>query len=165
LLIMHPARRVKVGPTNSGDEQTRPGTTRHRVTEPEAEPVRQCHRSRVARQDYKLFRVASFTSFMTVSTPFSMNRHLHPSNTSPTDRFRSLDRALAAKYVQLVIAHRRRVAAARSHGGEIMRPRCVPSFLSLRCPLTFLPAWKYAMNLNPASSVLHLSCQASRKRR
>jgi len=52
-----------------------------------------------------------------------MNRHLHPSNTSPTDRFRSLDRALAAKYVQLVIAHRRRVAAAQSQGGEIMRPR------------------------------------------
>src|SRR6267154_1022139 len=61
---------------------------------------------------------------MTLNTHFTMNRHLRPSNTSPTDRFRSLDRTLAAKYVQLVIAHRRRVAAAQSHG-EIMRPRCV----------------------------------------
>jgi HSP20 family protein len=59
-----------------------------------------------------------------------MNRHLHLSNASATDRFRSLDRALAAKYVQLVMAHRRRVAAAQSHGGDMMRPRCVPSFLS-----------------------------------
>jgi HSP20 family protein len=60
----------------------------------------------------------------------AMNKHLHPSNTSHTDRFRSLDRALAAKYVQLVMAHRRRIAAAQSHGGELMRPRCVRSFLS-----------------------------------
>ncbi|KAI0284549.1 hypothetical protein BGY98DRAFT_910655 [Russula aff. rugulosa BPL654] len=52
-----------------------------------------------------------------------MNRHLHLSNASATDRFRSLDRALAAKYVQLVMAHRRRVAAAQSHGGDMMRPR------------------------------------------
>ena len=69
---------------------------------------------------------------MTVSTP-SMNRY--PSNTSPADHFRSLDRALAAKYVHLVMAHRRRVAAAQSHGGEIMRPRCVFSFFfSLSSP-------------------------------
>jgi HSP20 family protein len=78
-------------------------------------------------------------TFMTLSTPFSM---IHPSsNTSPAHPFRSLDRALAAKYVRLVLAHRRRVAAAHSHGGEIMRPRCVPSFLS-PSTLTFL---------NPAS--------------
>ncbi len=76
---------------------------------------------------------------MTVITPFPMNRH--PSNTPTAHPFRSLDRTLAAKYVQLVLAHRRRVAAAHSHGGETMRPRCVPSFLSLST-LTFL---------NPAS--------------
>lgn len=76
---------------------------------------------------------------MTVSTLFSMNRHLHPSNsntshTSHADRFRSLDRALAAKYVQLVMAHRRRVAGAQSQGGRMMRPRCVPRFPSLFSP-------------------------------
>jgi hypothetical protein len=65
--------------------------------------------------------------FMTVTIP-SMNRHVHPSNTSPSDHYRSLDRALAAKYVQLVLAHRRRVVAAQSGGA--MRPRCVLTFLS-----------------------------------
>lgn len=78
---------------------------------------------------------------MTVNTPFSMNRHLHLSNTPTAARFRSLDRALAAKYVQLVMAHRRRVAAAQSQGGAIMRPRCVPSFMSLRFRFPpYLPA-------------------------
>ena len=65
-------------------------------------------------------------------TTTTMNRHLHPSNTSSADRYRSLDRALAAKYVQLILAHRRRVAAAQS--GEVMRPRCVLKFLSPRFP-------------------------------
>jgi len=46
----------------------------------------------------------------------------HPSNTSPANHFCSLDRALAAKYIHLVMAHHRRVAAAQSHGGEIMCP-------------------------------------------
>jgi len=39
------------------------------------------------------------------------------------DRYRSLDRAFAAKYVQLVLAHRRRVAAVQGASGETMRPR------------------------------------------
>lgn len=78
--------------------------------------------------DYKLLRVPSpVFPFMTLNTHFTMNRHLHPSNTSHTDRFRSLDRVLAAKYVQLVMAHRRRV---QSQAGDMMRPRCVLSFVS-----------------------------------
>lgn len=63
-------------------------------------------------------------------TSYSMNRHIHHSNTSSADRYRSLDRAFAAKYVQLVLAHRRRVAAAQ--GGETMRPRYAFTFI---CPL------------------------------
>jgi len=54
-----------------------------------------------------------------------MNNYPHPSKTSHTDRHRSLERALAYKYIQLVLAHRRRVAAVQ--GGvsfsEVMRPR------------------------------------------
>jgi len=54
-----------------------------------------------------------------------MNKSLHPSKASPADRYRSLDRALAARYVQLVLAHRRRVAAAQTGMSlpEAMRPR------------------------------------------
>ena len=48
------------------------------------------------------------------------------------DRYRSLDRAFAVKYVQLVLAHRRRVAAAQ--GGETMRPRYAFTFLCLPFP-------------------------------
>jgi len=63
-----------------------------------------------------------------------MNKPLHPSKTSPVDRYRSLDRALAAKYVQLVLAHRRRVAAVQSGMSlpEAMRPRCVLTYLTRR---------------------------------
>jgi hypothetical protein len=61
-----------------------------------------------------------------------MSKPLHPSKASPADRYRSLDRALAAKYVQLVLAHRRRVAAAQSGISlpEAMRPRCVLTSLT-----------------------------------
>jgi HSP20 family protein len=61
---------------------------------------------------------------MTVKTPSAMNNHIHP-KASRTDRYRSLEHALASKYVQLVLARRRRVAAVQ--GGvslpEAMRPR------------------------------------------
>lgn len=135
---MHPTRKVKVE-TNSGDDESfdRPGPELESPST--AEAVQACPkprtdpRSRLGPSHYKLFRDPSFP-FMTVNTPISMNRHLHPSNTSTAARFRSLDRALAEKYVQLVMAHRRRVAAAQSHGGAIMRPRCVPSFLYLHFP-------------------------------
>lgn len=54
-----------------------------------------------------------------------MNKHIHPSKTSHADRYRSLERAFANKYIQLVLAHRRRLAA--DQGGmslpEVMRPR------------------------------------------
>jgi len=95
---------------------------------------------------------------------FSALVNRHPSNTSPANHFHSLDHALAVKYIHLVMAHCQRVAATQSHGGEIMHPRCVFSFLSLCLPLTFLPAWKYVINLNPALLLLHLNSQASRKR-
>jgi hypothetical protein len=69
---------------------------------------------------------------MTVKTPSAMNNHIHP-KASRTDRYRSLEHALASKYVQLVLARRRRVAAVQ--GGvslpEAMRPRCVLTFCSL----------------------------------
>ena len=95
---------------------------------------------------------------------FSALINRHPSNTSPTNHFHSLDHALAVKYVYLVMAHCRRVAAAQCHSGEIMCPWNVFSFLSLCLPLTFLPVWKYVINLNPALLLLHLNSQASRKR-
>jgi hypothetical protein len=125
---------------------------------------------RVMTTQYKLLRGSApsrisiqFTSlFMTVTTSIPMSRHLHPSNTSHADPYHSLDRALAAKYVQLVLAHRRRVAAA---AGGTMRPRCVLSFSVSQFSLTFVPAWKYAINLNPASSLPRLKFQVSRKRR
>lgn len=73
------------------------------------------------------------SAFMTIRTP-SMNNYPHPSKTSHTDRHRSLERALANKYIQLVLAHRRRVAAVQ--GGlsfsEVMRPRCVLTSHTLR---------------------------------
>ncbi|KAH9036814.1 HSP20-like chaperone [Lactarius pseudohatsudake] len=62
---------------------------------------------------------------MTVKVPQDMNKHARPSKSSLTDRYRSLDRALATRYVHLVLAHRRRLAAAQ-HGvtsEEPMRPR------------------------------------------
>lgn len=63
---------------------------------------------------------------MTVKTPLAMNKQrVRPSKNSSTDPYRSLDRALATRYVHLVLAHRRRVAAAQ-HGitsQEPMRPR------------------------------------------
>ncbi|KAN0136808.1 hypothetical protein V8E53_005249 [Lactarius tabidus] len=62
---------------------------------------------------------------MTVKTPLAMNKHVRSSKNSPTDTYRSLDRALATRYVHLVLAHRRRLAAAQ-HGitsQEPMRPR------------------------------------------
>ena len=52
-----------------------------------------------------------------------MNNHPH----------RSVERALANKYIQLVLARRRRVAAGQ--GGvslsDVMRPRCVLTFHTL----------------------------------
>jgi hypothetical protein len=54
-----------------------------------------------------------------------MNKRMEPSKTSHADRYRSLERALANKYIQLVLAHRRRLGA--NQGGmsmpEVMRPR------------------------------------------
>ena len=58
---------------------------------------------------------------------FSMLVNRHPSNTSPTNHFHSLNHALAAKYVHLIMAHRQRVAAAQSHSGEL----CILSVFSL----------------------------------
>jgi len=60
---------------------------------------------------------------MTVRTPSAMNKHMHPSETSDADRYRSLERALANKYIQLVLARRRRLAANRGGLPEVMRPR------------------------------------------
>jgi HSP20 family protein len=73
---------------------------------------------------------------MTVKTPLAMNKHVRPSKNSPTDPYRSLDRALATRYVHLVLAHRRRLAAVQ-HGitsQEPMRPRCVLQRLSTYPP-------------------------------
>lgn len=52
-----------------------------------------------------------------------MNNHPH----------RSVERALANKYIQLVLARRRRVAAGQSGVSlsEVMRPRCVLTSHSL----------------------------------
>jgi len=54
-----------------------------------------------------------------------MNKHIHPSKTTHTDRYRPLERALAHKYIQLVLAHRRRLAAIQRGVSlpEVMRPR------------------------------------------
>jgi HSP20 family protein len=63
---------------------------------------------------------------MTVKTPLAMNKqHIRPSKNSPTDRYRSLDRALATRYVHLVLAHRQRLAGAQRGitSQEPMRPR------------------------------------------
>ncbi|KAI0249800.1 hypothetical protein BJV78DRAFT_1225034 [Lactifluus subvellereus] len=64
---------------------------------------------------------------MAIRTPISMNNHLHSAKTpdSLADRYRSLDRALAARYVQLILAHRQRLAAIQRGVSlsEPMRPR------------------------------------------
>lgn len=60
---------------------------------------------------------------MTVRTPSAMNKHMHPSQTSDADKYRSLERALAKKYIQLVVARRRRLAATQAGLPEVMRPR------------------------------------------
>lgn len=54
-----------------------------------------------------------------------MNNHPHPSKATHANQHRSLERALANKYIQLVLAHRRRVAAVQAGVSlsEVMRPR------------------------------------------
>lgn len=48
----------------------------------------------------------------------------------------------------------------RGHASSVCYQNLLSPFF-----LTSLPAWKYAINLNPVSSPLHLSSQVSRKRR
>jgi hypothetical protein len=60
---------------------------------------------------------------MTVRTASATNKHMNPSETSDADRYRSLERALANKYIQVVLARRRRLAANQGGLPEVMRPR------------------------------------------
>ncbi len=73
---------------------------------------------------------------MTVKFPLAMNKHVRPNKNLPNDRYRALDRTLATRYVHLVLAHRRRLAAAQ-HGltsQEPMRPRCALRRLTSSLP-------------------------------